>query len=93
MIRRIGCLVLAMLFLVPLAQAQTYLNNATGYQNGGSFVAATWLTDSTHYVQYLTAVGGGVQNLVYLATPEPSTIAVFGMGLAGLWAARRRKMI
>ena len=76
-----------------LAQAQTYLNNATGYQNGGSFVAATWLTDSTHYVQYLTAVGGGVQNLVYLATPEPSTIAVFGMGLAGLWAARRRKMI
>jgi len=74
-----------------LAQAQTYLNDATGYQNGGSFVGATWLAASNQYVEYLTA--SGTQNLIYLATPEPSAVAVFGMGLIGLWAARRRKMI
>jgi hypothetical protein len=74
-----------------LAQAQTYLNDATGYQNGGSFVGATWLAASNQYVEYLTA--SGTQNLIYLATPEPSTVAVFGIGLIGLWAARRRKMI
>jgi hypothetical protein len=77
-----------------IAQAQAYLNNATGYQNGSTWVAATWLTNSTHFVEYLTATSGEtVQNLVYLATPEPSTVAIFGMGLVGLWAARRRKMI
>jgi PEP-CTERM motif len=76
-----------------LAQAQTYLNDATGYQNGGSFVSATWLTNSTHFVEFLTSTTGNVQDLVYLATPEPSTVAIFGMGLIGLWAVRRRKMI
>lgn len=77
-----------------LAQAQTYLNNATGYVNGsGQFVAATWLTNSNKFVEYLTSTTGGVQNLVYLATPEPSSVAVFGLGLIGLWAARRRKLI
>jgi hypothetical protein len=76
-----------------IAQAQTYLNNATGYQSGGSFIAATWLTQSNKYVQFLTSTTGNVQDLVYLATPEPSTVAVFGIGLIGLWAARRRQMI
>jgi hypothetical protein len=74
-----------------LAQAQTYLNNATGYLSGATWVGPTWLTNSSHFVEYLT--GTGVQNLIYLATPEPSTLAVFGMALAGLWAARRRKLI
>lgn len=77
-----------------IAQAQTYLNNATGYVNGnGQFVAATWLTNSSKFVEYLTSPTGNVQNLVYLATPEPSTVAVFGLGLIGLWAVRRRKLI
>jgi hypothetical protein len=46
---------------------------------------------------YLTSNPTGTQNLVYLQTvvggspvPEPSTIAVFGLGLIGLWAVRRR---
>lgn len=72
-----------------LTQAQTYLNDVT---------TGAWATDSNHYLEYLTA--SGTQNLIYLATgavggqaPEPSTIAVFGMGLIGLWAARRRKLI
>ncbi len=76
-----------------LALAQTYLNDATGYQNGGSWVSASWLAASNQYVEYLTSNPAGTQNLIYLATPEPSTVAVFGMGLIGLWAARRRKMI
>jgi hypothetical protein len=72
-----------------LNQAQVYLNNVTN---------STWVTDANHYVQYLTSTTGNVQDLIYLATgsvatPEPSTIAIFGIGLAGLWAARRRKMI
>ena len=69
--------------------AQTFLNNVT---------SGTWMTDSNHYVQFLTSTTGSVQDLVYLATgtvatPEPSTVAVFGLGLVGLWAARRRKLI
>ena len=60
--------------------------------------SGTWATDSNHYVQFLTSTTGNVQDLVYLATgtvatPEPSTVAVFGLGLIGLWAARRRKLI
>ncbi|MDB5397468.1 MAG: hypothetical protein JWM91_4974 [Rhodospirillales bacterium] len=77
--------------LAAMNQAQAYLNAATGYQNDSTWVAATWLSDSTHYVGYLTAVG--VQNLIYLATPEPSTAAIFGLGVIGLWPARRRQMI
>jgi len=69
--------------------AQTFLNNVT---------SGTWITDNNHYVQFLTSTTGNVQDLVYLATgtvatPEPSTVALFGLGLIGLWAARRRKMI
>ena len=74
-----------------IAQAQTYLNDATGYQNGASWVNAIWLSNSTHFVQYLT--GTGVQNLVYLATPEPSTVAVLGMSLLALAFVRRRKVL
>jgi PEP-CTERM motif len=72
-----------------LNQAQVYLNDVTN---------STWSTDSTHFVEFLTSTTGSVQDLIYLAngtvaTPEPSTVAVFGIGLVGLWAARRRKMI
>jgi PEP-CTERM motif len=75
-----------------ISLAQTYLNDVTG---------GTWVADASHTVQYLTANPSGTQNLIYLATtpttpvatPEPSTVAVFGLGLIGLWAARRRKMI
>jgi hypothetical protein len=72
-----------------LNQAQVYLNDVTN---------STWTTDSNHYIEFLTSTTGNVQDLIYLATgsvatPEPSTVAVFGIGLIGLWAARRRKMI
>jgi len=76
-----------------LTQAQAYLNDATGYLNGSAWVNATWLTNSTHYVELLTSTPAGTQNLIYLATPEPSTIALFGVGAIGLLAARRRKLI
>jgi len=75
-----------------LAQAQNYLNAATGYQNGSAWVAATWAAQSNQFVEYLTASNPtNVQNLIYLATPEPSTFAVFGLGLIGLWTVRRRR--
>ncbi|HEX4504173.1 MAG TPA: PEP-CTERM sorting domain-containing protein [Alphaproteobacteria bacterium] len=72
-----------------LNQAQVYLNDVT---------SGTWQTDANHYVEFLTSTTGSVQDLVYLATgtvatPEPSTVAVFALGLIGLWAARRRKLI
>jgi hypothetical protein len=72
-----------------LNQAQIDLTNIT---------SSIWTTDSNHFVEFLTSTTGNVQDLIYLATgsvatPEPSTIAVFGIGLIGLWAARRRKMI
>jgi hypothetical protein len=75
--------------VAALTQAQVYLNDVTN---------STWTTDSTHFVEFLTSTTGSVQDLIYLAngtvaTPEPSTLAVFGIGLIGLWAARRRKMI
>ena len=79
-----------------LSLAQTWLNDVTGYQNGSNWVSATWLTNSNYVVDYLTA--SGTQNLIYLANnvasaPEPSSIGVIGVGLLGLWAARRRKLI
>jgi hypothetical protein len=72
-----------------LSQAQTYLNDVT---------SGSWGSVSGVYVSYLVSNPAGTQNLIYLATgsvatPEPSTVAVFGLGLIGLWAARRRKMI
>jgi len=72
-----------------LAQAQTYLNNVT---------SGTWVSDASHSVQYLMSNPSGTQNLIYLQTnasavPEPSTVAVMGLGLIGLWAVRRRKLI
>jgi hypothetical protein len=70
--------------IAALNQAQVYLNDVT---------SSIWATDSSHFIEYLTSTGGGVQNLIYLATPEPSTVTVFGIGLIGLWAARRRKLI
>jgi hypothetical protein len=75
--------------IAALNQAQVYLNDVTN---------STWQTDGNHFIEYLTSTTGNVQKLIYLATgsvatPEPSTIAVFGIGLIGLWAARRRKMI
>ena len=75
--------------VAALNQAQVYLNDVTN---------STWTTDANHYIEFLTSTTGNVQDLIYLATgsvatPEPSTVAVFGIGLIGLWAARRRKKI
>jgi hypothetical protein len=80
--------------LAVLNTAQTFLNDATGVNGAG----ITWNTNPNQTVQYLTSDPSGVQNQIYLQTttgavPEPSTVAVFGLGLIGLWAARRRKMI
>jgi hypothetical protein len=72
-----------------LTQAQIDLTDIT---------SSIWTTDSSHFVEFLTSTSGSVQDLIYLAngavaTPEPSTVAVFGIGLIGLWAGRRRKLI
>jgi hypothetical protein len=75
-----------------LTQAQAYLNDATGYQNGSTWVAASWLSNSSHFVEYLTSNPTGTQNLIYLATPEPSSLLQLGIGIAAVWRARRRKM-
>lgn len=76
-----------------ISLAQTYLNNVTGYLDGGTrFVSAIWNLNASSVVEYLTSTPVGTQNLVYLASaPEPSTVAVFGLGLVGVWRARRKQ--
>jgi len=70
-----------------LADAQTYLNNVT---------SGAWSYNNSYVIEYLTggtnSNGTPTQNLIYVAAaPEPSTFAVFGLGLAAMWRARRRK--
>ncbi len=88
-----------------LTQAQAYLNDVTGYSTTShghtTWVDANWDTDGTHVAMYLTSDPSGTQNQIYLGTPpttpvttpvpEPSAMTLFGVGLAGIWRARRRK--
>jgi len=77
-----------------ISLAQTFLNDVTGYVSGSSFVNATWNLNASDVVEYLISNPAGTQNLIYVASaPEPSTVAVFGLALIGLWAAKRRKLI
>jgi hypothetical protein len=78
--------------LAAFNQAQTWLNDSTGYQNGSNWVSPIWGTNSSNFIEYLTSTSSS-QNLIFLATPEPSSIAMFGMAIAGLYFARRRKPI
>lgn len=77
-----------------MTQAVTYLNNVVG-------ASPTWTANASYYVgelTYSTITSGVAQSLIYLASvtpgnqgaPEPSTIALFGVGLLALWAWRRK---
>lgn len=68
-----------------------------------SFSVATNLTNTSNFygfeniifdeIRLSGAVAGGfnLDNLEFITVPEPSSIALFGLGLIGLGAARRRK--
>lgn len=51
-----------------------------------------WTCECVHVQSYTRTVRPATRaTIIVSAVPEPSTIVLFGMGLAGLWAARRRR--
>lgn len=62
-----------------------------GCGGGGGGGALGGLFGGSGASEALGTVGGTVGSLIVYHNPEPSTIALLGIGLAGLAAARRKK--
>ena len=74
--------------LFSFTSAPRYITNSTGWFH-------TWQNDSQTYIMdyssFEGAIGPEVPDVLRPTIPEPATIALFGIGLAGLGFSRRRK--
>ena len=74
--------------LTVTSQSTTVLSKADSYI--ASLTSGAWKPDATKTVAFLN--GNGIdQNQIYLtAVPEPATVSILGLSLAGLLALRHR---